>query len=322
MFVLGLQGSPRKNGNTSSLLSVFMKESKRLGTITDTVEVSEKNILPCKGCHACEKSGVCVNIDDFTNEITYLLWKADLIVSASPIFFYSVTAQLKALIDRSQVMWARKYKLNLEDPGRKWRKGLLIALGATKGKNLFEGVNLTAKYFYDAVGTEFTDSLTYRQIEDPGDVEKHPSAIKETMEKANELIRPVLNRKKVLFVCGENACRSQMAEAFTQYYAGDKLQIISAGNRPAEKVNNLMKEVMSEKGIDMYFRKPKSIDDAIHGTDPDMVFTMGCEVSCPVFPGAVVEDWGLADPAGESIDFMRNVRDDIEQRVLKLIDRL
>ena len=161
------------------------------------------------------------------HEIYPLLRKADLIVMASPMFFYSVPAQLKALIDRAQVLWARKYMLKLDDPGRKWRRGFLLALGATKGKNLFEGASLTAKYFFDAVGAGFDGSLTFRQIEKPGDIEKHPTAVMDAKEKAGELVKPSLNRKRVLFVCRENACRSQMASAFAQHYAGDRIEVTS-----------------------------------------------------------------------------------------------
>jgi len=123
MFVLGLQGSPRLNGNTSLLLRAFMEEAENLGASTYTVNAYLKNITPCKELKVCETKGFCPIKDDMDNEIYSLFWDADLIVMATPVFFYSVPAQLKALIDRSQNQWARKYKLKLEDPGRKWRKG-------------------------------------------------------------------------------------------------------------------------------------------------------------------------------------------------------
>jgi protein-tyrosine-phosphatase len=205
------------------------------------------------------------------------------------------------------------------DPGQRWRRGFLLAVGATKGKNLFEGTILTAKYFFDAVGASFDGSLTYKKIEGPGEIRKHPSAIADVKEKARSLVTPYLNRKKILFVCTENACRSQMASAFAQYRAGDDIEVESAGSSPAQKIDPIMEEVMREKGIDMAYRKPKSIKETADFGSPDLIISVGCEEACPVVPSAPTEDWNLPDPSGKSITFMRQVRDDIEERVKKLI---
>ncbi len=322
MLALGLQGSPRKNGNTSYLLSAFMNELEKLGAQIKVIKAGEKEIMPCIECSVCEKEGFCPLDDDMNPEIYPLLHKADIIVVATPIFFYSAPAQLKALIDRSQTLWARRYKLKLNDPNQKWRRGFLLALGATKDKNLFEGLTLTIKYFLDAVGASLEGSLTYRQIENPGDMEKHTSVLKEVKEKANNLIKPFLGRKKILFACRGNACRSQIASAFTQHLAGGKLEVISGGSNPAKKINPLMVEVMSEKGLDMAFRKPKSIEEAVNEVRPDIIVTMGCEEECSFTPKVKAEDWNLPDPSDKSMDFMRNVRDEIENRVVNLIKEL
>ena len=320
MFILGIQGSPRKKGNTNYLLTAFMNEAERFGVRTHIIEVAKKNIVPCLGCGFCEKNGYCVTQDDdMASEIYPLLRKADVVVMASPIYFYNVTAQLKALIDRSQALWARIYKFKIDDPARNYRRGFLLAQGATKGKNLFEGVNLTAKYFYDAVGAEFYGSLTYRHIENPGDMGKHPTVHKDIKKTVKELLSPLLGRKKVLFACRENACRSQMAAAFTQYLVGDKIEVASAGSEPSEKINPEMVEVMQEKGIDMAFRKTRFLDQAISELQPDIIVTMGCSEECPVIPGVQIQDWDLPDPAGRSIEFMRNVRDETEKRVKDLV---
>lgn len=322
MFILGLQGSPRIKGNTSALLSAFMEEAEKLGATTRTIIVDKKNIKPCKEYKTCESKGICPIDDDMQSEIYPLLWEADLIVTATPVFFYSVPAQLKALIDRSQTLWARKYRLKLEDPGRKWRSGFLLVLGATKGANLFEGLNLTVKYFYDAVGANFRGSLAYRKIEEPGDITKHPTAINNAREKARELVKPYLDRKRVLFVCRGNACRSQMSQAFARHYAGDRIEALSAGDSPAESVSHIMIHAMAEKGIDMAFRKPKSVQETIKTNAPDIIVTMGCEVSCPIIPGVKVINWDLPDPIGKPIEFMRELRDDIEKKVIELVGKL
>lgn len=318
MFVLGLQGSPRTKGNTSVLLSAYLAEAERLGAQTEHIDVAKKNISPCKECGTCDKKGFCP-IEDDMQEIYPLLRRADIIVMATPVFFYGPTSQIKALIDRSQALWARRYVHGLIDPGRKWRRGFLLSVGATKGKNLFEGVLLTAKYFFDAVGAHFDGSLTYKQIEASGDIEKHSTAINDAKEEARALVNPFLKRKKVLFVCRENACRSQMASAFARFHAGDKIEAESAGSSPAREINPVMEEVMTEKGIDMAFRRPKSIEETARLWKPDLIISMGCEDACPYFPGVPNEEWNLEDPAEKPISFMRNIRDKTEKKIMDLI---
>lgn len=320
MLVLGLQGSPQKKGNTSFLLSAFLREAENLGAKTDVVEVGKKNILPCRGCGYCEKKGFCIiEEDDMQGDIFPLMRQAEVIIAATPVFFYGTTAQLKMLIDRCQTLWSRKYKLKLNDPGYKTRQGFLLALGATRGKNLFEGITLTAKYFFDAIGSGYSGSLAYRRIEKRGDMEKHPFVLTDIKEEAARLLKPLLNRKKIIFLCRENACRSQMAAAFARYRAGDKFEIESGGSNPAVDANPVMIEVMAEKGIDMAFHHPQTIEEAIGNSRPDMVISMGCGDECPFIPGAKRENWNLPDPAGRPIDFMRNVRDEIEKKVTKII---
>jgi arsenite transporter/arsenate reductase (thioredoxin) len=322
MLVIGFQGSPRKKGNTSFLLSHFMQAVEKLGVQTRIIEVAQKNIIPCKEYVVCEKKGYCPIDDDVKSEIYPLIRQAEVVVLASPIFFYNMTAQLKALVDRCQTFWARKYKLKLADPARKTKRGFLLSVGATRGKNLFEGLQLTAQYFFDAIDARFEGSLTYRDIEGPKDMAKHPNVLADIAEAAAMLTRPLLDRKKILFACRENACRSQMAGAFAQYLAGDKLEVITGGSAPADQVNPDMVRAMHEKGIDMAFRVPQSIESAILNTTPDFIVTMGCGGECPYVPGARMLDWNLPDPAGKPFDFMRKVRDEIENRVKSLIIEL
>ena len=318
MYILGIQGSPRKQGNSSTLLAAFLAEARRLGSETFTLEVASKKIHPCINCGACEREGFCALQDDM-QEVYPMLWKADVIVVSTPIFFYNAPAQLKALIDRGQTLWARKYIHKISDPGRGWRKGYMLSIGATKGKNLFEGITLTLKYFFDAVGACYSDSLTFRSIDKPGGITEHPTAIKDAREKADFLMKPLLARKKILFLCIENSCRSQMAQAFTQFYGGDKAEAESAGSTPGEKINDLMLAVMKEKGIDMAFRKPKSFRDLSPSFTPDMIVSMGCGGECPFFPSASRQDWNLPDPARQPIEVMRGLRDEIEKKVKDLL---
>jgi protein-tyrosine-phosphatase len=126
--------------------------------------------------------------------------------------------------------------------------------------------------------------------------------------------------KKILFVCIENAGRSQMAEAFANKHGGGKIHASSAGNRPADTVNPTVVAAMMEKGIDISKNKPKQLT-AKMTLEPDLIVTMGCGVadlcSGPFFKPTV--DWALEDPKGKSLEKVREIRDDIEQRVKQLI---
>ena len=303
------------------LLSAFLAEAERLGARTEILDVARKNIAPCQECGACERKGFCP-FDDDMQEVYPLLRRADLIVMATPVFFYGVTAQLKALIDRSQALWSRRYVLGLTDPGRKWRRGFVLSVGATKGANLFEGVNLTANYFFDAVGASFDGTLAFNRIEGSGDIAEHPTALEDAKGKAGTLVGPFLERKKVLFACTENACRSQMAGAFAQLHAGDRIEAVSAGSAPAKEINPLMVEVMGEKNIDMAFREPKTISAVRGHGKPDLIISMGCGDACPLFPDVPNEKWDLEDPEGKPISFMREIRDDIDRKVVELVGNL
>jgi arsenate reductase (thioredoxin) len=128
-------------------------------------------------------------------------------------------------------------------------------------------------------------------------------------------------RPTVLFVCVHNAGRSQMAAAYLQHLAGNKVEVLSAGSQPAESINPVAVEAMAEEGIDVLGQQPKLLtDSAVRAAD--VVITMGCGDECPFYPGRRYEDWELDDPAGQEIDAVRPIRDAIRGRVEKLIDEL
>ena len=128
-------------------------------------------------------------------------------------------------------------------------------------------------------------------------------------------------RPVVLFVCVHNAGRSQMAAGYLSHLAGDRIDVRSAGSVPAEQVNPVAVAAMAEAGIDIAAEQPKKLDtDAVRAAD--VVITMGCGDTCPVFPGKRYEDWELADPAGQPIEAVRPIRDTIRTRVENLITSL
>jgi len=125
----------------------------------------------------------------------------------------------------------------------------------------------------------------------------------------------------VLFVCVHNAGRSQMAQGWLRYLAGDRVEVRSAGSAPGERINPVAVEAMAEVGIDITAERPKILTvDAVQ--DSDVVITMGCGDTCPIFPGKRYEDWELTDPAGQGIDVVRQVRDEIRGRVGALLAEL
>jgi arsenate reductase (thioredoxin) len=320
MFVLGLMGSPRLQGNTDLLLTAFLDGARAKGAEVLKVDVAFKHIAPCQECRFCEEQGFCRQQDDAMGEMNYLLRRADVVVIATPIFFYGPSAQLKALIDRSQALWARRSIMKLTDPKAPFRKGFLLAVGATKGKELFTGTSLIARYFFDAIGARYEGFLGFRQMEEPGAIARHPTALADAGKKGAELTADLSARRHVLFLCRENAGRSQMAEAFLQYHGGDKFDAQSAGDQPASEINPLAIEAMAEQGIDLAFRRPRGMDQLEDGGRPfDLVVQMGCEQSCPVTPGTRVENWELDDSAGKPLEFVRTIRDAIERKVKALI---
>ena len=125
----------------------------------------------------------------------------------------------------------------------------------------------------------------------------------------------------VLFVCVHNAGRSQMAAGFMRELGGDLVEVLSAGSTPRNEINPIAVQAMSEVGIDIANQQPKILTtEAV--LESDAVITMGCGDACPFYPGKRYEDWVLEDPAGQDIDFVRKVRDDIKGRVEQLLSEL
>ena len=128
-------------------------------------------------------------------------------------------------------------------------------------------------------------------------------------------------KPSVLFVCVHNAGRSQMAAGYLRHIAGDRIEVRSAGSMPADQINPTAVAAMREEGIDITAEQPKVLTtEAVQ--DSDVVITMGCGDACPFFPGKRYEDWKLDDPAGQGIDSVRPIRDDIKQRITTLISSL
>ena len=189
MKVLGLFGSPRRGGNTEILLEEALKGAEAEGAGVERIYLTDFTITPCKECHGCDQTGNCVILDDMEKVYPKLL-EADIIILASPIFFYGVTAWAKALIDRCQALWARKYLVKDPSMGRggKKRIGFLISVGATKGPRVFEGAILTMKYFLDVLNGEYAGELVFRGVDAKGDILNQKGALEQAFEAGRRMV--------------------------------------------------------------------------------------------------------------------------------------
>lgn len=185
--ILAVYGSPRREGNTTLLLNQAVQGALDTGAQVEKIVLGDLQMSPCLEIYGCKETGRCVIQDDF-QEVYDQLLACHGVMLASPIFFYTVSAHTKILMDRCQSLWVKKYWID-KIPYGQWnprRKGLFISVGATKGKRLFEGTLLTLKYFFDILDAELWKSLLYRELDFEGDVLKHPEYLQEAYETGKE----------------------------------------------------------------------------------------------------------------------------------------
>lgn len=190
--IVAIYGSPRRRGNTAALLKHAVQGAVDAGAQVNEIILRDLKISPCLEIYACKKEGRCAIKDDFHNVADQILSAKGLIL-ASPIFFYTVSAHTKILMDRCQSLWVKKYWID-KVPFGQWepkRKGLFISVGATKGKKLFDGTLLTVKYFFDVLDTELYRSLLYRGLDFEDDVLTHPEYLEEAYEAGKALAKAI-----------------------------------------------------------------------------------------------------------------------------------
>ena len=190
--ILAIYGSPRRRGNTSTLLKYAVQGAVDAGAQVNEIVLRDLKMSPCLEIYACKKEGRCAIKDDFQQVVDQILSAKGLIL-ASPIFFYTVSAHTKILMDRCQSLWVKKYWID-KVPFGQWepkRKGLFISVGATKGKKLFNGVLLTVKYFFDVLDMELFRTLLYRGLEFEEDVLTYPEYLEEAYEAGRALAKAI-----------------------------------------------------------------------------------------------------------------------------------
>ena len=186
--IAALYGSPRRKGNTATLLKRAVRGAREAGAEVDEIVIRDLKLSPCLEIYACKETGTCVMKDDFPSVRERML-SADAIILASPIFFYTVSAHTKILMDRCQSFWVKKYWIDEVPPGQ-WkpkRRGMFISAGATRGRKLFDGAVLTVKYFFDVLEADLWKSLLYRGLDLQGDVDRHPEFLNEAYAAGKEL---------------------------------------------------------------------------------------------------------------------------------------
>ncbi|MFO7711911.1 MAG: flavodoxin family protein [Dehalococcoidia bacterium] len=187
MKVLGIMGSPRRRSNTEILLDKALEGAAGVGAEVEKLLVSRLKISPCVEDYGCMEAGNC-SIKDDMQAVYEKLLQADHVILASPIFFYGITAQAKALVDRCQALWVRRYILKTGTDDKRMRRGAFISVGATRGEKLFDGAVLTAKYFFDAIGVKHDRDLLIKGVDDRGQIGEHPTALQDAFRLGRELV--------------------------------------------------------------------------------------------------------------------------------------
>ena len=189
MDVLAFLGSPRKKGNSEVLTQELLEGVRQAGGSPEIIRLCDLKISPCISCGGCDKTGRCVVEDDMIPLYEKII-NIDKIIVSSPIFFYGVTAQTKAFIDRTQALWNRKRLLQKKG---KWvdnpeRKGFFISVAATRGARIFEGAILTMKYGYDAMGMQYGGDFLVTGPDKRGDMAKYEKKLAEAREAGKNFI--------------------------------------------------------------------------------------------------------------------------------------
>ena len=197
MTVLGISTSPRLNGNSDLLLRRALAGAESAGAEVEYVRLTDLKIGPCIECNSCFATGVCVLEDDYPELLKKILG-ADRLIFATPVFFMSVCAQAKMLIDRGQCLWAAKYILKKSPIAEKDdREAMVIAVGGSKSKKQFDCIRLMMKIYFDSLDVRYASNLFVSRIDEPGDIEKHGTAMDEAFKLGSALaLRQCIERDK------------------------------------------------------------------------------------------------------------------------------
>jgi multimeric flavodoxin WrbA len=179
MKILGISTSPRRSGNSDLLLQKALEGAKSAGADIEYLNLNDYTINPCVECNSCYRTGICVIKDDCQQILDKML-NADRLIFATPIFFMSVCAQAKILIDRGQSLWAEKYILKKENPNATGdHRAMIIAVGGSKSKKQYECIRWTFKTYFDCMNVKYVSGLFVGKIDEYGAIKNHPTALDE-----------------------------------------------------------------------------------------------------------------------------------------------
>jgi multimeric flavodoxin WrbA len=189
MKVLGILGSPRKDGNSEALLDAALEGAKETGAEIEKVRLCDYDYEPCRECHGCDETGECI-IDDDMQKLYPKLMECDRLYLASPVFFMGISAQTKAMMDRCQCLWVRKYKMGQTiGGGRDHRKGLFITVGGSPNPEKFIAPVKVTRAFFATLDITYSHELLVAGVDAKGDISKHPSKIEESREIGRDLAK-------------------------------------------------------------------------------------------------------------------------------------
>lgn len=322
MLAVGLQGSPRKGGNNSHILGLFLKRLEAKGFQTVTLPIPQLKFAFCIGCGSCEKSGWCVFDDDYAMKIAPMLRRADVIIMASPVYFYGPSAQLKAAMDRGQMFWSRKYRLKLNDPLKKRRRGYILSSAATSGDDLFTSFILNARYFFDAIDTSYSGALTFRRAEGKGVLAGRSDTEKRVHTAADIAIAPLYPpKKRILFVCRDGAVKSRIAWAFATALSPGTTWISHAGTEPETRLKARCDAWMELRKTDLRYIPVISLNESLDTFSPNLIVDMDGSLQDNSDITADIT-WDLPSSAPNNDDEAKTLIRNVENRVKRLLATL
>lgn len=187
MKVIGICGSPRKGGNTDILLDKALEGARSAGCKTEKLSLNDLDFKPCQECRECEMAGMCA-VDDDMGIVYKKLEEADAVIVASPIFFGSVSAQLKMMIDRFNYLWVRKYILKYLTPTKRRRKGIFISVSGTDKSTFFNNAREIIKIFYAVLDIDYSEELFYGGVEKKAAIKDKKGALDEAFRLGASLV--------------------------------------------------------------------------------------------------------------------------------------
>jgi protein-tyrosine-phosphatase len=222
------------------------------------------------------------------------------------------------------MFWGRRYKMRLADPDAGSRQGVLLAVGASGGKKLFDGVNLTAHYFFDAISARFAESLTYKKVESAGAVASVPGVDQDIGQAVDRVMDAELNKPSLVFVSEKDACRSQIAAAYAKMAAQGSIRVLSAGIDPAGEIHGATRGFLADQGVDIKYRQPRALDDLMaeefKERSPSQVICMTSDTATVPVQGAKTQFWDI-DQAQKDTS-IASLAEEIHDRVDALISDL